>query len=55
MQAHRYPEMLEMIRIGKLQPQQLIEKTIDLAEAAEALTQMDRFPNRGVVVIDPWR
>lgn len=55
MQAHRYPEMLEMIRSGKLQPQQLIEKTIDLAEAAEALTQMDRFPNRGVVVIDPWR
>jgi alcohol dehydrogenase len=55
MQAHRYPEMFEMIRSGKLQPQQLIEKTIDLAEAAEALTQMDRFPNRGVVVIDPWR
>ena len=55
MQAHRYPEMLEMIRSGKLQPQQLIEKTIDLAEAADALTQMDSFPNRGVVVIDPWR
>jgi alcohol dehydrogenase len=55
MQAHRYPEMLEMIRSGKLQPQQLIEKTIDLAEAANALTQMDSFPNSGVVVIDPWR
>lgn len=54
MQAHRYPEMLEMIKLGKLQPQQLIKKTINLAEAADALTHMNSFSNRGVVVIDPW-
>lgn len=52
MQAFRYPEMLRMIQSGKLHPEKLIEKTISLEEAALALPAMDRFENKGVLVID---
>ena len=54
MQAYKYPEMLEMIRNGKLQPERLIEKTISLTDVAEALPNMDKFENRGVVVFDSF-
>ncbi|MDJ0760870.1 MAG: zinc-dependent alcohol dehydrogenase family protein [Woeseiaceae bacterium] len=52
MQAHRYPEILDMIRNGELQPELLIGKTIDLDEAIAALPDMDRFESTGVTVID---
>ena len=52
MQAHRYPEMLEMIRDGRLRPQQLIGKTVPLENAPGALMQMDTFAGIGVTVID---
>lgn len=54
MQAHKYPEMLEMIRNGKLHPEQLIEKTISLTEAAIALPKMNEFEHRGVLVVDSF-
>ena len=53
MQAHQYPAMLQMIEQGTLQPQQLIEKTITLEEAASALPNMHRFEQEGVWVIRP--
>lgn len=52
MQAFRYPEMLEMIKSGKLQAKKLIEKTISLEDAAILLPEMNNFENSGVVVID---
>ena len=52
MQAHRYPEMLAMIRAGTLQPKRLIGRTIGLEEAIDALVQMDRFAEAGVTVIN---
>ncbi|TVQ74326.1 MAG: alcohol dehydrogenase, partial [Balneolaceae bacterium] len=52
MQAHKYPEMLAMIRSGKLHPEKLIGKTIRLDESPEALTTMDRHSGTGVTVID---
>jgi alcohol dehydrogenase len=52
MQAHKYPEMLEMIVAGKLQPQKLIGKTISLEESLEELVNMDSFNSTGVTVID---
>lgn len=52
MQAHRYAEMLEMIRSGLLQPHSLVGTTIPLDDAPAALTGMDRFEGRGVTVID---
>lgn len=52
MQAHRYPEMLEMIVQGRLQPQKLIGKTVSLDEAALELPKMNESTARGIAVID---
>lgn len=52
MQAHRYPEMLELIRSGELNPHELLGETISLDEAPGRLAAMDRFETAGVVLID---
>lgn len=54
MQAYKYPEMLEMIKYGKLHPEKLIEKTISLQEATLALPNMNKFDHNGVLVIDTF-
>lgn len=54
MQAFKYPEMLEMIKNGKLDPRKLIERTISLEESTTALPRMDRFENKGVLVINSF-
>lgn len=51
MQAHRYGAMFAMIETGKLQPEKLIGKTLTLAEAPEALMNMDRFEGTGISII----
>ena len=51
MQAHRYPEMLEMISAGRLAPEKLIGRTIRLEESIDALTSMSEFATRGVTII----
>jgi alcohol dehydrogenase len=51
-QSHRYPAIFTMIAAGKLQPQKLVGRRIRLAEAADALTQMDTFAGTGVTVVD---
>lgn len=55
MQAHKYPEMLEMIRDGQLAPAKLIGKTISLDESPDELINMGRFPGSGVTVINSFR
>lgn len=52
MQAHKYPELLTMIRAGKLSPEKLVEKTISLEEAIVELPVMDKFRGIGIKVID---
>jgi alcohol dehydrogenase len=52
MQAHAYPEMLELITSGRIQPAQLLGRTISLEAAAEALMNMDKHLDTGVTVID---
>lgn len=52
MQAHRYPEMLELIASGALQPQLLIGKTVSLEEAPKELEEMGNFGAVGITVID---
>lgn len=52
MQAYRYPEMLELIRIGKLQPQKLVMKTISLEESINELIGMNDYSGTGVTVIE---
>lgn len=54
MQAHRYPEMFNMIESGKLKPELLIQKTISLPEAAVALPAMDQFELSGVQIINQF-
>ncbi len=51
MQAHRYGDMLEMIVSGKLSPERLIGRTINLEESIDALTSMNEFNTTGVTVI----
>ncbi|MDC7234417.1 MAG: zinc-dependent alcohol dehydrogenase family protein [Spirochaetales bacterium] len=51
-QAHRYPEMMNMISSGILKPELLIEKRITLSESCTELCRMDSFQGRGVTVID---
>lgn len=52
MQSHRYPEMLEMIRHGRLEPEKLIGKVVSLDDAADELVGMNEFRGFGVAVID---
>jgi len=52
MQAHRYPEMLELIAAGVLQPQRLVGKTVALEEAPAELVAMSGFAATGITVID---
>ena len=54
MQAFKYPEMLEMIKAGKLAPQKLIEKTISLEESIRILPEMNQFKNSGITVINAF-
>lgn len=51
MQAHRYDAMLAMMMSGKLQPEKLLGRTINLAESIEALTSMDQHSTPGVTVV----
>ena len=54
MQAYRYPQMLEMIQSGKLSPEKLIGKTINLEESLDALVNMNNFEGTGVTVINEF-
>jgi len=52
MAAHAYPAMLRMVTAGQLAPEALVGRRIALAEAIDALVEMDRFPGTGITVID---
>lgn len=52
MQAHRYPEILEMIRAGKLRPEKLIGKSLGLDESIGELVNLNKFTGTGVSIID---
>jgi alcohol dehydrogenase len=54
MQAHKYPEMMAMIKNGKLHPELLIEKTISLEMAIKALPNMAQFDHKGILVINSF-
>ena len=51
MAAHTYPEMLSMISEGKLNPEKLIQGTVDLREGVDILQRMDDFVHPGITVI----
>jgi alcohol dehydrogenase len=51
--AHSYPALLSEIEAGVLAPQKLIARSIDLAEACDALTLMAQQPAAGITMIHP--
>jgi D-arabinose 1-dehydrogenase-like Zn-dependent alcohol dehydrogenase len=51
MQAHRYGAMLDMVASCKLDPARLVGDKISLADAPEALMNMDKFQSVGATVI----
>lgn len=51
MQASRYPEMLAMIAEGRLNPESLVTKTVDLQGGIDHLVSMNSFPGAGFAVI----
>lgn len=53
MAASDYPELMALVEQGVLQPQRLVERTIDLDEAAALLPGFDQAPVAGITVIDP--
>ncbi len=55
MQAHRYPEMLETIMQGRLEPKKLIGRIVSLVDAPNELIGMLDFKGSGVTVISDDR
>ncbi len=55
MQASRYDRMLDMIVSGRLDPGALVQRTVDLAQAARELGDETPKPTPGVTVIDRFR
>ncbi len=55
MQASRYPTMLDMMRDGRLRPERLVTRTIQLEQAAEELGHETPRAHPGVTVIELCR
>jgi alcohol dehydrogenase len=54
MAAHTYPQMLDMILNGKMDPGQLIQGTTNLQDGVQLLMQMDQFNHSGITVISEF-
>ena len=54
LQAHRYPALLRMIESGDLHPERLVQQTIHLNDAGEALMAMSDTSAPGITVIDTF-
>jgi alcohol dehydrogenase len=52
MQAHRYDRLFDMISAGRLDPREIVGKTVPLKEAPGELTGMSTFGGVGITVID---
>ncbi len=52
--AYRYPALLRMITSERLDPRQLVNRTIPLAEAGDALQAMGDSTYAGITVIDAF-
>lgn len=54
MQAYKYPEMLDMVKSGKLNPEKLIARTVSLETATDFLPKMDTYQDSGITVINSF-
>jgi alcohol dehydrogenase len=50
--AHRYSALLEMVRGQSLAPEMLVQHTLALENAGEALTQLGTARKPGIQVVD---
>lgn len=55
MAASDYPEMMTLVADGRLRPDLLLERTVDLDTAADLLPTFDTATVAGLTIIDPWR
>ncbi|ALX05189.1 zinc-binding dehydrogenase [Aeromicrobium erythreum] len=55
MAASDYPEMMTLVAEGRLRPDLLLERTVDLDTAAALLPTFDTATVAGLTIIDPWR
>jgi len=53
-QAYRYEAIFEMIRTGKLNPEKILGKTLNLEQSLDELVNMDKFAGTGVMVINEF-
>lgn len=53
-QAYEYDRLLKMIEKGKLHPEKLIDKTINLEESTAELVDMKSFSGTGITVINKF-
>ena len=51
--AADFPAILDLVKEGRLQPQALIERVVDLAEGARAIEAMDHGSPVGMTIVDP--
>ncbi|MBN3583581.1 zinc-dependent alcohol dehydrogenase family protein [Algoriphagus aestuarii] len=54
MQAYKYPEMMNMIIQGKMNPEKLIGQFINLENAVTELMEMDKFRGKGLTIINSF-
>ena len=54
LQPSRYPEMLDMIRTGKLDPAALVSETIDIHQVPDRLAAMTNFDTMGIPVCNEF-
>jgi alcohol dehydrogenase len=54
MQAHAYPELMQLILEGKMDPEKLIGRKINLEDAVQTLMRMDAFEENGMVLINQF-
>ena len=54
MQAYAYADMFQMIQAGKLQPEKLIGRTVNLEQSKIELVKMDNFTGTGVTIISEF-
>ena len=55
MQAHKYPAIFDLIEAGKLQPEKLIGRQVNLASGIEELINMNDFNAKGITVINDFQ
>lgn len=54
MQARRYPEMLDMIRAGQLDPRILVAQCVSIEDSGKQLADLNEFRTKGITVINEF-